>query len=417
MMKKKRPPHVSSIKPHPDSNTRGKVAAQTYTNYAKVYTEYGSVTGAATVEPTKDAPAGNINRSISLNKQENNPPVLPKPKRKDAAAFGCTYFGQGFFKAPAADGRPSPYSQQKSSAYRKTRINSMHKTANYWNVPAKTKHTAAAVNNEYSGHDSGRKKHESNSSRLMYGSTHLPAIEQKTVHFTDVPETDSNDTYIKYVSQAKRSRALPAYANRSKEGEQGQIVPLEKRVPPADEAKSGIRAFNWEGIHFEVSPKRDGSCDSVNGLQPEYVNDMNLMFYNFNGSNPQCPRNGSESPHPEPISEAPLKKVPAMHNKTSSNFAKSWKRGNAVQSPLGNYPKSGTKVPIDRIEEEPEPPKKPKISPRQPGDGKIRLENEAKRALDRPEEQSAGRRKKSPPPLTPITNNSTVFVCGFSRRH
>ena len=45
-----------------------------------------------------------------------------------------------------------------------------------------------------------------------------------------------------------------------------------------------IRAFNWEGIHFEITP-RNTETDSNGNQMTEHFQDMNLMNYNFNGEN------------------------------------------------------------------------------------------------------------------------------------
>ena len=430
-MKKKRSPYISTLKPYTESGL-SKPPFQPYTcatNYAKVCAEYSDF--------SKDHYSSNITpmgRSISLNKPESKASPVTKVSVKESGKnpFGCTYFGQGFLKTQSNEGRvsPSPYLQQKSAGFRKMRINTMHKTANYWNIPSKGK---SSTTSEYC--TDTKKRPIPNPSQTSYAGTdmYLPVIEQKgSVHFTATPEPEINDTYIRFVSQSKKSRAMPAYANRSKEGEQGQIIPLDRKStnPSMDESKSAVRAFNWEGIHFEVSPKQDGSYDLANNLQPEYASDMNLMSYNFNGSAQTPQRTGTESPQTELHSN---KKISSMYNKTFNSFSKTWKRSTVVQSSASNYIKSiqKPKIPIDRIEEEPEAlHRKSNNSPKHLRDSQVRLENEAKKCLERssersngkseskkylnrsterPEEKSSERRKKSPPPLTPITNNSNLL--------
>jgi hypothetical protein len=192
-----------------------------------------------------------------------------------------------------------------------------------------------------------------------------------------------------------------------------------KSTASDEDHKLGIRVFNWEGIHFEVSPKRDGSCESSHNMKKDYNEDMNLMVYNFNSS---INRNGSESPKPSVPSKAKgnevQKKIVNMYNKTTNNFVKKMKKSNGTQSPISALAKKNNsrdnQTKAKAIEETISEDKKKSqqySSPRQLADTKIKLENEARRILDRSEGKTNPegiRRKKSPPPLTPITNNSTL---------
>lgn len=426
-MKKKRTTYAGSFKPYQDG-TKSKVPSQIYNaavNNAKSNAEYN--------EKDKDQQTSsnmNTSRSISLNKQENKPPTVIKAQPQNSTfkaknPFGCTYFGQGFFKASVVESKPnpSPVNPNKSSAHKQSRINSMHKTANYWNVPNKSKHMPKGSGvSEYTSEN----KRKADCIPVYPNYTiagYLPAIDQKVIQFSENQEVETSDAYIKYVTHTKKSRQNTMMYTRQKEGEQGQILPLERKpnhmVP--EDPNAGIRAFNWEGIHFEVSPKRDGSSDSAQNMK-DYQNDMNLMCYNFNGLTNQQIRNASESPNPDSIPDIPTKKIISIFNKTSNNFGNSWKLSKN-NNHMGSFRKSNSKhksnIPFDKIEEEPEGiPQKPyNITPRefpQEGDFKIRLENEARKTIERPNEhtedpQNSSRRKKSPPPLTPITNNS-IFL-------
>ena len=420
MMKKKRAPYISAYKKNEDTS-KAKVTTQVHTttnNSTKGVSEYADL--------TKEQTANNfltnasICRSTSLNKQENKIPVSSNTAKQDVntRTFGCTYFGQGFIKAQHKDNKPSPspYTQQKS-AYRKTRLNSMHKTATYWTSSNKAQKSKFDHDNDHINKKQLASNIDVNSFKSNYaGEGYLPVIDEKTQKqqfHTDNVEPDTNDTYIKYVSCNKRSRAGALCINRSKETEQGYIVPIDRRIDHtksvvSNEAqKLSVRAFNWEGIHFEVSPKRDGSCDSSN-MHMDYANDMNLMAYDFNGS---INRNGSESPKPDNIvrRDTADRKHLTIQSKTTSNFASKKAKGvEPVQQ------QQTEQVHVEQKVEETESSLAKKLyqqqqqynSPRQFADTRIRLENEARRYKNIAEAQNGPRRKKSPPPLTPITNNS-----------
>jgi hypothetical protein len=107
--------------------------------------------------------------------------------------------------------------------------------------------------------------------------------------------------------------------NKHKETEIGQILKIDKRPNPAMDPRKNIRTFNWEGIHFEVSPKRDGSLEEAKDMHSQYANDLNLMAYNFNNS---FNRNNSDSPkenHNVQIEAIP-KISNRLGNKMSMNF-------------------------------------------------------------------------------------------------
>ena len=353
-MKTKQFPHVFTLRP---GNIRFKAQPKdgNFSNkYLKGCNDYTDST-----KNLQKITQVNINHSISFNKTKNKNPIPEVKNNYMGNPFGCTYFGQGFFRGRQTDERSSvsPYAQKVNQ---KAWVSSMHKTANCWNFCAGNK--KEKINNQQDLGSQRQKK------RAQY----LPNVEQKSVYFNGDVHPGIKDNYIEYVLQNKRNKDLSYYnVNTMK-----HTHSLDKK--PGVDAKLSIRAFNWEGIHFEVSPKQDLSLDSGKNMKEDYINDMNLMEYNFNNKK----LSDSVSPKPE-IQKQSL----SIYNKTMKNFNISNKRGsNHKMKNSNNKEESQQNISF--------------ICP------KIRLENERKKYIDRPEAQNSRRRS---PQQTSVTTNSIYF--------
>ncbi len=237
-MKKRHTTHVSTHRKREDL-FRAKAVIQAYTtanNYAKIRPEYAS--------PAKSSSSNSsafIRRSISLN----------KPDGKIAAnriLMGCTYFGAGF--RGTARVSPSPYSGSRLAA-------AMRRTAVYWSSVQQAARALRRNCLDYPGHGA-------------------------------VSAVSARSQCSDYSSNSKEMH-LPAISEKRKRPQETR-----SQLKGAEPTKDQIRAFNWEGIHFEITPRREGSsCDS---MRPGYQDDMNLMHYNFNCS---TNRVGSDSAEPE----------------------------------------------------------------------------------------------------------------------
>lgn len=264
--------------------------------YENLYKDYAtktknSKTSAEYVNSVQNAQTNGINRSISLNKAgAGSRERVSRPGN----AMGSTHFGQSFAQGREKD--VSPYSQH--DACKKLWSGAMNRTANNWNSRIRSRLLK----------DQAGKANELRSSRAKCKV--LPAIGKNQAKFISyVSETD--DAYISYVAQNKQSKSFVSYKTR----ERKQLNNSELME------ENNVRAFNWEGIHFEVIPKRENSLTSINDLQSSYKTDMNLMSYNFNSSTQQTAS--------KPLS------IPAC-NKTSSDFYKG-RRANVNRSPLAKY--------------------------------------------------------------------------------
>jgi len=243
-------------------------------------------------EKTENVQENNISRSISLNK----PPASRQKVVKTNNFMGSTHFGQGFIRGRKGNEKidMSPYSQHETN--KRHCAGSMNKTANNWNTRIRSRLLKEKAERDQELRSS-RSKHEEN--------THLPSINKNFSQFSNTNISGINDAYISYVANNKQSRSFISYKKKEKKQlNKSELI-----------QESEVKAFNWEGIHFEVIPKRENSLTSINNLQSNYKTDMNLMVYNFNNSTT----------------------IP-IHNKTLNDFNKSRRRANINRSPLVKCP-------------------------------------------------------------------------------
>ena len=165
----------------------------------------------------------------------------------------------------------------------------MHKTATGWNTQVDK--------------DLKKIKQQANFGATQTGFI-LPPIELKTAKsWKDKFPLETADPYIKSITN--RGEVFAATANNSID-----CVSLE-------EQQAKIRTFNWEGIHFEISPRKPETGSREAELQAQYSKEMNLMKYNFNNSTASN-RNRSESPRPDPDKDiSSVKTIKPMSKKES----------------------------------------------------------------------------------------------------
>lgn len=250
---------------------------------------------AQNIEKTKESSKLNANENItisrtdSLNKKDNKKPgrVLRPTVKLHNKQFECTYFGQGFQLQKSAKDL-----HLENTIQNKIRLNSMRKTVTYWNSSSgNNKKIEFANSNKINviPKENDANPHLSRKSSFISGhngaSICLPLIEQRgrpKKLWTEIVKSEIEDKYIQFITTSKEMRTQAVSLNRPKETE----IQTKQNCNPCEDnqRKEDIRTFNWEGIHFEVSPKRDGSLEDEKSLRKEYSKELNLMCYNFNGS-------------------------------------------------------------------------------------------------------------------------------------
>lgn len=235
-----------------------------------------------------------MERRNSLNKCKNNKKsrdikafVSPYNKR-----FECTYYGQGFKLQKPLNEMTGP----EISTHR-VKLNPMHKTSTNWEIsnklPPNNKNVVNSTYGKKGCNSRGGQQNQENSGISNFVNKHnvenngLPFIENKersNKFWQDIVESPTEDIYIKSIATSRISRAAAVSINRPK----GTLLQSEINTD-----KERLRIFNWEGIHFEISPKRNDSTKNDKDLQKEYSKELNLMSYNFNDA---INRNSSDSP-------------------------------------------------------------------------------------------------------------------------
>jgi len=251
-------------------------------------------------------------RSTSLNK--NGPRYPTNSVNEHNSGMRCTYFGHGFYKD-----KKSPYDVPQATTS-KIVIGSFHKTTASWNKTGNLHpqggeaKTERRVSNGLGATQTGFAKLKKT------GELQFPLIESKAAHrWKDRVELESNDPYIKAIASNKLSRANGARVLSTTKGmERGSAEETKERGRESlpEGRKVDVRTFNWEGIHFEVSPKKIDPALLGKDMQPAYAKEMNLMHYDFNNS---INRNRSESPKQDLNAKESNRN--ALHKKTSMNFA------------------------------------------------------------------------------------------------
>ena len=413
-MKKKRVPYLTKVKKSDDSQSKHSLLKHTAsiqnvpilpesTAVSKEQLGTNVVTSLATM------------RSTSLPKHSNDkfPHKSTRANEAYARVLGCTYFGQGFLRHGQRD-RPSPSSNSHSNLISKVGVlpgtkrrlvAAMHKTATGWHANGSaTTRTQHASEDGHNGSNGPQDDSTTSQGRL-------PSIGENVAQgqFSVAKAVDTDDVYIRYISANRRSRALAYVHGRSKEGEQGHIVQPERWPAPthqlsgtaSDKERLGVRAFNWEGIHFEVSPRRDDAT-SVPRMNAHYADDMNLMQYYFNAVHSPTPEIAPDNKQTTCF-EAPSSGHLPVHNNAELEDARRPLAATDLQVP--DPPELGAET---SAEAKGRVPSSPRTGRELPAHQALRPDNDAK-----PEsgplvtgKRGPGRRLRSPPPLTPITNNS-----------
>ncbi len=280
-----------------------------------------------------------IRRSTSLKREDEAGTVATAQRPPPAGkVFGCTYFGKGFRAGKSQEPAPAREVHRTES---KSRLKSMHKTASNWNRPERSVKNGCEQEGRSNSNESfaDSRKHNRDYVRSILNAPYgrpdrsplpadcLPVINLQNSYQLFVAagkagdDAEKEDEYFKYINRQKRSRAAAAAMVRSKDGtgrpDRRRLVAQEAK---REHEKPPVRAFNWNGIHFEVSKKKDGPIDSARHLRKNYSKEMNLLFYNFNGA--------QEETHAKSFIEDP------PQNKTSMNFyARSEKQREITNSP------------------------------------------------------------------------------------
>lgn len=284
-------------------------------------------------QTNKEEPA--INRTNSLSRKDPVTVTVNKASANTFKKFESTYYGQGFLKIQ----KNNKDSVEQDISMNKTKVCTMHKTATSWNLNMEhkriNKNKVDISSNRCKNISSRDEKALSNNNRkgniqqLNFLNDHatssicLPTIEERGRNknmWQDAEEPGIEDRYINYIAANRKPKGGMSLC-KQKDIERGYVPILtEQRLNP--NKNRDIRSFNWEGIHFEVSPKRDGSIEEVKEMQAEYTQQLNLMRYNFNGS---FTRNSSESPKNGQGDET-IRKVQKIRGRGSMKFIKSKER-------------------------------------------------------------------------------------------
>ena len=205
--------------------------------------------------------------------------------------------------------------ERKKSPLKKKVMISMHKTTNNWGI--KNEHSYGKRNNKTKGELNLYERYN-----LQTKVEELPELSIKeNTKFNLNPTSYEKDQYIRYIMDNKKSLIERKISNKkySKKISQKEDLSMDSgRRDSILSNNSDLRSFKLGGISFEVHSKVDNSSvSSLEYLEPNISKEMNLMFYDFNGSQT---RMNSNSPYSENPSSN-RKKVP-MPNKTVQNFFK-----------------------------------------------------------------------------------------------
>ncbi len=333
-----------------------------------------------------------IRRSTSFKKSEDV--ASPENPSTGSKALGCTYFGRGFEVArPAAAGA----GRNARGSEPRTRLRSMHKTATNWTRADRSVKAGGGRNNESVVET--RSYNKSYVKSILNTSSHvradrsppagaggcLPVINIKNPRqqfTTSTDEPEKGDEYIKYIARKKNSRASAISMTRSKEAggrlDRRRLVGQPRETQ--QETKQPVRAFNWNGIHFEVNDQQDGPVDSAHHMHKGYSKEMNLLFYNFNDSGSvQEPGEEHSQSFMEERRGSRQRGGRTHQNKTSMNF----------------YAREERKEPS------------PNSTAAQSNDNGEDANSKMSTQTREGEEDQPQAMDRQPPPLTPITNNST----------
>jgi len=243
----------------------------------------------------------------------------------------------------------------------------------------------------------------------------FPNIDNQDKQFTIENTANEEDAYIKYIKSKKKNKnriAETGYLTklrttnikRGKEDSNNKISSARRNSKEISNSGAEAQSFTMNGINFEVHSKVNGSpTDSFKHFKGQISQEMNLMFYDFNGS---AQRVNSESPKPQEFSqnktksgvESTLRKI--YQNKTSDRF---FKKSRKEEGHKDNQKASNTKSTHDATVDRPSDHSTKRIFVPHDDNSFFDIPNEiANQARD---QREGKKRTKKPPPLAPITNN------------
>jgi len=226
---------------------------------------------------------------VKISKKSRNSPLSNVP--------GCTAYPKGTHNQTEDN---TEY--KRKSPIRKKVIIPMHKTTFNWAI--KNQHTYGNVKGNAEGINKKR-------------GCELPEIPFKeNAKFIPHPVSEKRDEYIRYIANSKKS-ALGAREDYNK------IRNFKLKDVSIDSARgngmfsneSKTHSFSLGGVNFEVQSKCDTSVNSLEHMRTDISKEMNLMFYDFNGSKKRI-----DSGLPRHDSLSPNKKRVAYPNKTTNKF-------------------------------------------------------------------------------------------------
>jgi hypothetical protein len=308
--------------------------------------------------------------------------------------FGCTYYGEGIDSSNHSQNTPTIINAKIGS--RKKRMTSMIKTFTNWgNNKTSSKEY---LESNYQCKKSSCKKSYLNSSQL-------PNIEANQKQFNADECGSTEDAYIKYIKSKKKCKeAETGYLTKlrsfkGKNMDSSQLASARRRSKDNSNEVVETQSFTMNGINFEVHSRSGASpTESLKNFDSQISQGMDLMFYDFNGS---AQRKASESPRPHEYKQSTRKNhndseiIKVYQNRTTEKFYKKAVRD--IKRDANNNTKSTHDATAERASEH---------SPQ-------RLHNEEDYASQEDnnvfEDSRSCKKRKSPPPLAPVTNNGILY--------
>jgi len=197
-----------------------------------------------------------------------------------------------------------------------------------------------------------------------------PSVQKYIAAITD-SIGNNEDAYIKYIARKKRPR--PAQTNINRTYNNGKL-----------RERTDVKAFDWNGIHFEVNVGNEASMDSGRTMKKKIAKEMNLISYNFIAE--------------ERIETASnCEKGRSRNNKTSMNFYSKKEKVGKINSPSTTEENSfdGDSKSINSSIN----------GVTNSANNRTFDENHPKKSFKKHSDNN-----KWPPPLTPITNHSNCLI-------
>jgi len=311
-------------------------------------------------------------RSIVISKYGSKKEITPINSKE--AQLICTYYGKLTGKMPKFAQKAQNPTIPKHLNKNPSHLGAMLKTSSGW------------MHNDNAEQENVNKNNIVNLGATQTGFKFPPIETNVRRSWKDRFPIESKDPYIKSITSRKNS--IPASTNDD----------VFERQHENEEKISKIRAFNWEGIHFEISPKKPEETVEKQGFCAEYSKEMNLMNYNFNNS---ITRNQSESPRGT-NQEAHIAAEKKLTKKNSMNLILKEK----YETETSRTSSTTTNTNDDRIEKT-RPCYIKKLSEDDNDDSMKNIKRSPRAVFGQPNSIEVGGRIQSPP--NPITNTSIFF--------